>query len=172
MLLADATSFIDEESTANTKREFRRIKLLDVDLTDNALTIAQQAFETGSNTPNILQEQGKRLQQAEINLAQAAAFDAYDPVCRRSKRAQSDSARAASWHAWREANAHKFTSVPRHRGATRDDILMRAKYQFEEESDDKGIEDVIDENVDELLCAVKALKGLAIATGEEVAMNT
>jgi hypothetical protein len=65
--------------------------------------------------------------------------------------ANNESARAPSWHAWMEPRIHAFASVSIRCGATRQDVLARAKYQFEESSQDGRIEDVINGNCDELL---------------------
>tara|TARA_R110002003_G_scaffold251_3_gene17784 strand:+ start:24759 stop:25253 length:495 start_codon:yes stop_codon:yes gene_type:complete len=90
---------------------------------------------------------------------------------RRGELGQRDKVRAANWHAWKESKAHRFVGVPLHRGATHRDILARAKYQFEDDSDDERIEDIIEDNVDELIQAVRGLKGLALATSAELVIN-
>lgn len=65
----------DEKLIAETKREIRLIKLLDVSLTHNALHMAHQAFEVGCSTLQTLQEQGERLRQAEAGLMHAAGVN-------------------------------------------------------------------------------------------------
>jgi hypothetical protein len=193
----------DDKLIAETKWEIRLIKLLDVNLTRNALHMAHQAFEVGCSTLQILQEHGERLHQAGAGLMHAAGVNedsaqklkelkqanrlvrvvkgsgsskrevdnAGVSASRRGELGQRDRVRAANWHAWKESKAHRFVGVPLHRGATHRDILARAKYQFEDDSDDERIEDIIEDNVNELIQAVRGLKGLALATSVELAIN-
>jgi hypothetical protein len=65
---------IAEEDLAlqGTKREIRRIKVLDVASTRNALLKAHEAFSVGSSTLQTPEEQGDRLQHAEANLNRTA----------------------------------------------------------------------------------------------------
>ncbi|KAH7081334.1 hypothetical protein BKA63DRAFT_503627 [Paraphoma chrysanthemicola] len=190
----------NEKAVADTKRRIRLLKLLDVDMTYNALRMAHQAFEVGYNTLQALQEQGERLNSAEEALQHAANMtkgtaqklkelkqvnrmvriskrDAalkqnitkYDVfAARHSNLVERDEVRAANWQAWRDPNVHRFVGMPQHRGATHHDVLARAKYQFEEDSDDECIEEIIEENVGELLHAVWGLKELAMATAVEL----
>ncbi|KAH7091458.1 hypothetical protein FB567DRAFT_275047 [Paraphoma chrysanthemicola] len=190
----------DDKAIADTKRQIRLFKLLDIDLTRNALRMAHQAFEVGYNTLQTLQEQGERLNSAEEALQHAAdmtedtahklkelkqvhrmvRISERDEAlkqditkhdgspAKRSNLIERDEARAANWQAWREANVHRFVVMPQHRGATHRDVLARAKYQFEDDSDDECIEDIIEGNVGELLHAVRSLKELAMATAVEL----
>ena len=98
--------------------------------------------------------------------------DAEMLATRRDDREQRDGVRAAKWHAWKETHIHMFASVPLHQGATRHDVLARAKYQFEEDSDDERLEDVIEGNIDELLVVVQGLKGLAMAAGAQLNLHS
>ena len=86
----------------------------------------------------------------------------------RSHRNEQDRIRAAGWQASKENNIHKFTDIPRHRGATSKDILSRAKFQFEPDSDDEELEDVIEGTLDEIAGVAQQLKGLALAHDEEL----
>jgi hypothetical protein len=191
----------EEENIRETKREMRRLKVLDVASTSNALRLAHQAFEVGSNTLKTLQEQGDRIQNAEDNFGRAASgneaaarklkelkqadrmvsihnpftatknersADAEMIALRRHDREQRDAVRAARWHAWKTGQIHRLPNVPRHRGATSQDVLARAKYQFEEDSDDERIEDIIEGNVDELMIMAQKMKGVAMATNVEL----
>lgn len=63
----------EEENIRETKREMRRLKVLDVASTSNALRLAHQVFEVGSNTLKMLQGQGDRVQNVEDNLERAAS---------------------------------------------------------------------------------------------------
>jgi hypothetical protein len=195
---------IAEEDLAlqGTKREIRRIKVLDVASTRNALLKAHEAFSVGSSTLQTLEEQGDRLQHAEANLNRTATAnkdgtrklkeleqanrmvsisnpftatkqrthneDAKIIAAWQNDRTQRDKIRTANWHIWKETHIHSFASVPLHRGATERDVLAHARYQFEEDSDDERIEDIIDGNIDELLVAVQSLKGLSIATSTQL----
>lgn len=47
-------------------------------------------------------------------------------------------------------------------------MLARAKYQFEDDSDDERMEDIIEGNIDELLAVVQGMKGIALATSAQV----
>lgn len=89
-------------------------------------------------------------------------------AARRSYRNEQDRICAAGWQASKEKNIQKFTDVPRHRGATPKDIVDRAKYQFELDSDDEELEDVIEGTLDEIAGVAQQLKRLALAQGEEL----
>jgi len=191
----------EEEAIQHTKREIRRLKVLDVKSITNALRLAHQAFKVGSRTLQTLHEQGDRLQNAEENLGRASIgnkdaarkfkelkqadrmVSMSDPftkakhernteidmlAARRHDRKERDAIRAADWQAWRVSQAHVLTNVPRHQGATREDVLARAKYQFEDDSDDERMEDIIEGNIDELLAVVQGMKGIALATSAQV----
>ncbi|EAT89701.2 hypothetical protein SNOG_02970 [Parastagonospora nodorum SN15] len=137
----------EDEYIDQTKQEIRCIKIQDIGAARNALRMAQQAFEAGTGTLSQLQLQGDRLKNAENNLDQAA-FANKDGA--RKLKALETSKLAAGWQASKEKNIHKFTDIRRHRGATSKDILSRAKYQFEPDSDDEELEDVIEGTLDEI----------------------
>ncbi|KAF2823156.1 hypothetical protein CC86DRAFT_257409, partial [Ophiobolus disseminans] len=125
------------------------IKVLDIDTTRNALVLAHQAFAVGSSTLQTLQEHGDRLQNAEDNFR--GATSANDHAAQKLEELKKrDDVRAVKWHVWKETHIHAFASVPLCRGATELDVLARAKYQFEEDSDDEELENVIDGNIEEL----------------------
>jgi hypothetical protein len=63
---------------------------------------------------------------------------------------------------------HKHTSSLWRHFHTSKDILSRAKYQFEPDSDDEELEDVIECTVDEIAGVAQQLKGVALTQGEEL----
>lgn len=177
----------NKDDVQDTRREIRRIKILDIEATRNALNMAHRAFAVGSSTLRALKEQDDRLHRVEHNLQDAAdtkkdtsrklnklkqakrMMKIANPFARSNQgREEQDNIRAAKWHTWKETHFHAFTNVPLRRGATRQDVLNRTKYQFEPDSDDEAIEDVIDSNIDKLLAAVHRVKSVAMAQGTEL----
>jgi hypothetical protein len=71
-----------------------------------------------------------------------------------------DVRRAAKWQGWKENRVHSFTSVPLRHGATAQEVLNRARFQFEEDSEDEDLEEIIEDKLDELLEALQSLKGI------------
>ncbi|KAF1915892.1 hypothetical protein BDU57DRAFT_515685 [Ampelomyces quisqualis] len=82
-------------------------------------------------------------------------------------RERRDVGRAAKWQGWKDNRVHKFASVPLRCGATAQDVLDRARFQFEEDSEDEALEDIIQNNLDELLEALQILKEAALASDAE-----
>jgi hypothetical protein len=87
---------------------------------------------------------------------------------RRAAREKSDRICAAAWQSFRESNVHKNPDIPRHHGATANDVLVRAMCQFEPDFEDEELDNVIEGNLDELAKVNKKLKGIAFAQGEEI----
>jgi hypothetical protein len=90
------------------------------------------------------------------------------PVVQRDYHLQRDSDRASKWQSWTAAKLHSFTSVPLHHGATSNDVLTRAKYQFEPDSKDGDLENVIEGTIGELTVAVHNLRNVAVAVDGEL----
>ncbi|KAH4243194.1 hypothetical protein HBI37_056040 [Parastagonospora nodorum] len=129
----------EDEYIDQTKREIRLIKIQDIGAARNTF-------------------QSKREKQSDNEMLDA----------RRSYRNEQDRIRAAGWQASKEKNIHKFTDIPRHRDTTSKDILSRAKYQFEPDSDDEELEDVIEGTLDEIAGVAQQLKGLVLDQGKEL----
>jgi hypothetical protein len=177
-----------------TKQEIRRIKIIDALSSKFAISKARNAFVTGCSTLQTLYEQGEWLQNTENNLS--GAVDASDEGARKLKalrrankmirisdssaattktlairqnyRKNRDSERALKWRSWKAAEIHTFANVPLHQGGTTHNMLAQAKYQFEPDSDDDDLENVIDGNVDALTVAVSNLRNVACDVGSEL----
>jgi hypothetical protein len=184
----------DVDVGKESKQEIRRIKIVDALSSKFALSKARNAFVTGSSTLQMLYEQGKWLQNTENNLS--GACDASDEGARKLKalrrankmirisdssaattktlairqnyRKNRDSERALKWRSWKAAEIHTFANVPLHQGGSTHNVLARAKYQFEPDSDDDDIENIIESNIDARDVAVYNLRNVAGDVGSEL----
>ncbi|OAL37408.1 hypothetical protein AYO20_03257 [Fonsecaea nubica] len=143
-------------------------------------------LDLGNNYINIAEDKTKELKTLNRSMF---AVHVNNPFTAKDRRARRDEQIMDRHHAEREAREATreaaFRSTQRMNqnfkglddasavGTTKTNLAERAKYQFEADSEDEGMENEIDRNLDELSGAAKRLNLLARATGEEVeAQNT
>lgn len=138
-------------------------------------------LDIGNNHINIAEDKTKELKTLNRSMF---AVHVNNPFTANSRRARRDEQIMDRHHAEREAREATreaaFHSAQRMNqnfkglddvssgSRTKTSLAERAKYQFEADSEDEGMENEIDRNLDDLTGAAKRLNLLARATGEEV----
>ncbi|KEF60017.1 synaptosomal-associated protein, 23kDa [Exophiala aquamarina CBS 119918] len=138
-------------------------------------------LDIGNNHVNVAEDKTKELKTLNRSMF---AVHVNNPFTAKDRRAQRDEAIMDRHHQERElreaSREQAFRSTQRmnqnfkgldEAGAgtrTKTSLAERAKYQFEADSEDEGMENEIDRNLDDLTGAAKRLNLLARATGEEV----
>jgi len=86
----------------------------------------------------------------------------------RLDREQRDATRSEAWSSSARAQKQATQLNKPSTGMKKSSLAERSKYQFEADSEDEGMEDEIDQNLDLLHGAAGRLKNLSLAMGEEV----
>jgi hypothetical protein len=162
----------EEDFGTGQKQEIRFMKSQDVSSTRNALRAAAQAEETGRATLARLGAQGERLHNTDRNLdigvnAQELktlnrsmfAVHVNNPFVHKDRRTRGEEQILNQHEAQRDAATSKKPNP----------LALRAKYQFEEDSEDDEMENeiLLDTNLEQLSGAAKRLNLLSRATGAE-----
>ncbi|KAJ9615673.1 Protein transport protein S9 plasma membrane t-SNARE [Cladophialophora chaetospira] len=138
-------------------------------------------LDLGNNHINIAEDKTKELKTLNRSMFAVHVNNPFTASDRRAKRDEQimdrhhaereirEATRESAFKSTQRMNQH-FKGVEDGSAGpkTKTSLAERAKYQFEDDSEDEGMENEIDRNLDDLSGAAKRLNLLARATGEEV----